>query len=87
LSHAELSCGNLRGANLSDALLRHVNLSGADLRDANLKGTNLFSTNLNCADITHAQFEKNSEFFELNQERGEVGKNTVCERLEQITLD
>lgn len=87
LSHAELICGNLRGANLSDALLRHVNLSGADLRDADLRGANLFSTNLNCADITHAQFEENSEFFELNQERGEVGKNTVCERLEQITLD
>lgn len=87
LSHAELICGNLRGANLSDALLRHVNLSGADLRDANLRGTNLFSTNLNCADITHAQFEENSEFFELSQERGAVGKNKVCERLEQITLD
>ena len=87
LSHAELSCGNLRGANLQGALLRHVNLSGADLRDANLRGTNLFSTNLNCADITHAQFAENSEFFEISQERGEVGKNTVCERLEQITLD
>ncbi|MBD2015409.1 pentapeptide repeat-containing protein [Microcoleus sp. FACHB-53] len=87
LSHAELSCGNLRGANLSDALLRHVNLSGADLRDANLKGANLFSTHLNCADITHAQFGENSEFFELNQERVDAGKNTVCERLERITLD
>jgi uncharacterized protein YjbI with pentapeptide repeats len=87
LSHAELSCGNLRGANLQGALLRHVNLSGADLRDANLRGTNLFSTNLNCADITHAQFAENSEFFEISQERGDVDKNTVCERLEQITLD
>jgi uncharacterized protein YjbI with pentapeptide repeats len=87
LSHAELSCGNLRGANLSDALLRHVNLSGADLRDANLRGTNLFSTNLNCADITHAQFGENSEFFELSQERVNAGQNTVCERLERITLD
>lgn len=87
LSHAELSCGKLRGTNLSDALLRHVNLSGADLRDADLRGANLFSTNLNSADITHAHFGENSEFFEINRERIEGNKNTVCERLERITLD
>lgn len=87
LSHAELIGGNLRGTNLSDALLRHVNLSGADLRDADLRGANLFSTNLNSADISHAQFGENSEFFEISQEQVDAGKNTVCERLERITLD
>ena len=49
LSYADLSCADLREADLSCADLREANLSYADLSDADLRGANLSDAkNLNC---------------------------------------
>ncbi|EBB8134223.1 pentapeptide repeat-containing protein [Salmonella enterica] len=60
-SRANLSCANLRGADLSCADLRDANLRGAnlscadlscaDLRDANLRGADLSCADLSCANL------------------------------------
>ena len=54
LSCADLSCANLRGANLSCANLSDANLSDADLSDANLSCANLSDANLSDANLSDA---------------------------------
>ena len=59
LRDADLSCANLRGANLRDADLSCANLRGANLRGANLScanlhDANLYDANLSCANLSCA---------------------------------
>jgi uncharacterized protein YjbI with pentapeptide repeats len=51
---ANLSCADLREANLSGANLSGANLSCADLREADLSCADLSWANLSCADLREA---------------------------------
>ena len=57
LSGVNLSCANLRYANLSRTNLRGANLRDADLRDANLDGANLRDADLRDADLRDANLD------------------------------
>ena len=57
LNYTNLSGGDLRKANLSNAYLMDVNLSGGDLREANLSGAYLGASNLSGTDLRMVHFE------------------------------
>ena len=80
LSHADLSCVNLSGAdlrladlrcadlnktNLSYADLRYANLRLANLNNADLSGANLRCANLSHADLNNVKYDEKTLFFTL----------------------